>query len=404
MNKSILVSLSAALLLSACGSGDSVTVDTYGATIADHERRIKALEALTKLHSETLKLQAARIAATETSGTEQDKQLAALVSELEATKAKLEDTRASYATKEELAEALAAAVSSIEAKLSALTAQDMQFAAEMDALWTSLEATNSDVADLAETVAAGDAQLQAQLDSQAEQLDALRRADRALRRDIRRLERADRRLSARLANLRSDMNDAIYSLQWQLAYVDYMSRERDEALSERISRVRSRLQSQIRALRNRVDGLDASVASLQAQDGVLQGEIDALEVALANIELTPGPQGPVGPQGPQGEAGPVGPQGPQGGAGPQGPTGATGPQGPQGPAGTSVSYVTVGSGCVATGVSGWWVKAHSGEFRLFTNSSCSGSHSTQVDEDDAYWFGGKMFFFSSSSRLGVLSL
>ena len=73
-----------------------------------------------------------------------------------------------------------------------------------------------------------------------------------------------------------------------------------------------------------------------------------LREALAEIELTPGPQGPqgeTGPQGPKGDKGDpgedgadgapgpqgeTGPQGPQGETGPQGPQGETGPQGPKG--------------------------------------------------------------------------
>lgn len=43
--------------------------------------------------------------------------------------------------------------------------------------------------------------------------------------------------------------------------------------------------------------------------------------AIANIELTPGPQGEKGDKGDQGEAGPQGPQGEQGPMGPQGPAG-----------------------------------------------------------------------------------
>ena len=52
--------------------------------------------------------------------------------------------------------------------------------------------------------------------------------------------------------------------------------------------------------------------------------------AIANIELTPGPQGEQGLQGPQGEKGD---KGDQGEVGPQGPQGEQGPMGPQGPAG-----------------------------------------------------------------------
>jgi hypothetical protein len=61
------------------------------------------------------------------------------------------------------------------------------------------------------------------------------------------------------------------------------------------------------------------------------------------------------------------------------------------------------SGCTATGVSGFWVKSGGSEFKLYTNSGCSGS-STQFDDRHAAWVGGKMFFYVSSSRIGILSL
>lgn len=59
----------------------------------------------------------------------------------------------------------------------------------------------------------------------------------------------------------------------------------------------------------------------------IKHRVDALEQELANIELTPGPQGDPGPQGPQGI------QGPAGNNGADGANGAVGAQGPQGPAG-----------------------------------------------------------------------
>ncbi len=55
--------------------------------------------------------------------------------------------------------------------------------------------------------------------------------------------------------------------------------------------------------------------------------------AIAQIELTPGPQGEQGPKGEDGAPGPQGEQGIQGPVGPQGPQGVQGPEGPQGPAG-----------------------------------------------------------------------
>ena len=47
-----------------------------------------------------------------------------------------------------------------------------------------------------------------------------------------------------------------------------------------------------------------------------------IEDGIANIELTPGPQGETGPQGPEGPKGDTGAQGPQGETGATGPAGA----------------------------------------------------------------------------------
>ena len=74
------------------------------------------------------------------------------------------------------------------------------------------------------------------------------------------------------------------------------------------------------------------VAQIAAHDASADAHADLRE-ALAEIELTPGPQGAPGPQGPQGETGPQGPKGDKGDpgdTGPQGPQGETGPQGPKG--------------------------------------------------------------------------
>ena len=60
----------------------------------------------------------------------------------------------------------------------------------------------------------------------------------------------------------------------------------------------------------------------------LQAEVANIWQAIAEIELTPGPEGPQGPEGIQGE------QGIQGETGPKGDKGDTGEQGPAGPSGT----------------------------------------------------------------------
>lgn len=77
------------------------------------------------------------------------------------------------------------------------------------------------------------------------------------------------------------------------------------------------------------------MAQITAHDATGDAHAD-LRQALADIALTPGPQGEPGPQGPKGdpgEDGADGAQGPQGEKGDKGDTGETGPQGPQGETG-----------------------------------------------------------------------
>ena len=86
----------------------------------------------------------------------------------------------------------------------------------------------------------------------------------------------------------------------------------------------------------RIGALESEVAGLATQHA---GDIATVNAQIANIQLTPGPQGETGPQGIQGETGPqgiqgeTGPQGIQGETGPQGIQGETGPQGIQGETG-----------------------------------------------------------------------
>lgn len=61
--------------------------------------------------------------------------------------------------------------------------------------------------------------------------------------------------------------------------------------------------------------------------------LNHIERGIAEIELTPGPQGEEGPQGIQGIQGPPGEKGEQGAPGERGPDGEKGDQGPQGLAG-----------------------------------------------------------------------
>ena len=106
-------------------------------------------------------------------------------------------------------------------------------------------------------------------------------------------------------------------------------------------------------LLDRVNDLENGVSEdrvIELIDKAQFGDVDTtnfatkelVEQSIAEIELTPGPQGEKGEQGPQGEQGPKGEQGEQGPQGIQGLQGIQGPQGekgeqgavgPQGPAG-----------------------------------------------------------------------
>ena len=96
------------------------------------------------------------------------------------------------------------------------------------------------------------------------------------------------------------------------------------------------------------------MAQISAHDAAGDAHPD-LRQALADIALTPGPQGEPGPQGPKGEKGDKGDMGPQGEKGEKGDTGPQGPKGDPGevsalPAATAdtLGGVKVGSGLAVT--------------------------------------------------------
>lgn len=66
---------------------------------------------------------------------------------------------------------------------------------------------------------------------------------------------------------------------------------------------------------------------------ITKEKLNNIEDGIANIELTPGPQGATGERGPQGLQGPKGDKGDTGERGPKGDKGDTGNTGPQGPKG-----------------------------------------------------------------------
>ncbi len=85
--------------------------------------------------------------------------------------------------------------------------------------------------------------------------------------------------------------------------------------------------------------MDFLLMSEMLQELQSKANITYVDQEIANIELTPGPQGESGPQGPAGpkgdtgDTGATGPQGPAGADGQDGAPGGIGPQGPPGPKG-----------------------------------------------------------------------
>lgn len=94
----------------------------------------------------------------------------------------------------------------------------------------------------------------------------------------------------------------------------------------------------------------ALIAS-QVDRRALHEDLNELATQLAQVELTPGPQGETGPKGDQGATGSQGPQGAVGERGPQGITGALGPVGPAGETGAKGDTGSAGAQG-ATGAAG----------------------------------------------------
>ena len=92
--------------------------------------------------------------------------------------------------------------------------------------------------------------------------------------------------------------------------------------------------AQIQDISNRLathDGNESAHAALQnVLKGLILAETEARKQAIAEIELTPGPQGEKGDKGDKGDKGEDGKDGAPGATGPQGEPGPQGPQGPKG--------------------------------------------------------------------------
>ena len=126
-----------------------------------------------------------------------------------------------------------------------------------------------------------------------------------------------------------------------------------------------------------------------------------------------GSHGVAGAQGPQGVAGAVGPQGPagapglNGAPGVQGPVGPQGPQGPQGLQGSPGSSATIAvyssSSCTLIAGTSTYVKPNGSNFKMYSNSSCSGSSVAEVSQGESYWVASNMLAVWASGQLRVIT-
>lgn len=87
----------------------------------------------------------------------------------------------------------------------------------------------------------------------------------------------------------------------------------------------------------RLEAVEFTAAAADQAHSELAGQIAALAQQLANVELTPGPQGEPGLPGTPGSAGEAGPKGETGSQGPKGDTGTAGQTGSEGPQGQTGS-------------------------------------------------------------------
>lgn len=120
-----------------------------------------------------------------------------------------------------------------------------------------------------------------------------------------------------------------------------------------------------------------------------------------------GQDGIAGAQGPQGETGPQGATGAQGVAGPVGPVGPQGPQGTQGATGPAGSGATItvysSSNCTSLG-NGYYGKAGSNAYSIYTTSTCSGSHNDLNSANPTMWISSDVLgVFSSPNTLRSIS-
>jgi chromosome segregation ATPase len=318
-----LISVVALSFLVACSGPESTSVDTHGSTIRDHAKRISILENARKLIESALKVQASQI---EALGSEQDTQFSSLSSDLSALTNKvlalgadLETTKELYATKEEVATGLAAAMESINQRLLELSGVDADLQSQIDGLtneMVELEAElelsvaelQASIAELTDANAAEHAELQEQLNRHSRQLRQVRQNLRSLDREVDQLRResrrGDRRLNARLDYLSGQLSGIVLSIEAEFStlrtYIDGQDSalsQRIDSLSHRMSRINNRLRARLSSLESRMSSVEESVSSLESQ---LASDVAALYAAIANISLTPGP---VGPQGLPGEVG-----------------------------------------------------------------------------------------------------
>lgn len=231
------------------------------------------------------------------------------------------------------------------------------------------------------------------------------------------LEQADQDIMRALRRSHGQLSSQISSLQRQLNVEKFKRFMGDlilhgrvnrllstvSDLSDRLSTVEDNYQTATdvtNAITNALISINQQIAILEdaTDDDVedLQGQIDALTQALEDIELTPGPQGEQGEQGEQGPAGQDGKDGDDGD------DGEDGEDGDDSVGNVTLSSTSVSSACKHIG-NGMRVKYKYSSVRIFTSSGCSGS-GLVVDSRHVVWSGNRMFYYISSSSLGIMTV
>jgi archaellum component FlaC len=224
---------------------------------------------------------------------------------------------------------------SVEGSVSNLQSDLANYAAVTDAALADLSTQDSNLANDIADLVADISDLQATDSQLASDANALKARVLALETRLQGVEGSYPTLAARLNAMKNGINSLntdVNALQYvaflqglQNAYVQAQLASLDHRISQNTGNI-NQLISDVNSLASTVN----SFSSIYLTQSAAQAYVTSLEAQIANISLTPGPQGATGAQGPKGDTGAIGPMGPQGLQGIQGLPGVAGPAGPQG--------------------------------------------------------------------------